>query len=583
MLQASESVLGRAVANTQVFRRGVRNSGVKRSLFPHIDKRSERGRAGKAPKSQHWKAPMSNQRQPNVAPWVVRMSIDKADRLHRSAVEAMVQNGGNATQLSSDASKRHQQPASPGIEFCPLTEDAVTDSILPATEQDANDEATALVAALSPSCCATTSFDGITTDRKQIKLVSWSVERLDHILKLVCRDGANVGDSEGEAKLIVHAAMLQVRKTNRPIVQVNTDNADNVQAIAVADALSLSQQSEATAKNQSVPGSSRLNTVPGRDGPHTADLLAKDFVDVGDSSHVMKATLKSAKCFVTWACSDSVTGFRKRLLSSDPTLAEITGDIPSVPWDMRQACWDLLLNGILSNEKCFKRLVIAADFKAWVNGLSGAKKTRAQKMVRFVESFEWWQRLTLLGSVFSPIHRVVALLSDTDTPMSAMLPLACALDAELKVALASEDFKEQFGEALADQMLSRVSERINLDGNKPTVQREEGQRGPARRALLDRTAILSHAMDPHAARLPFDVELDHADAHAEMIELYTNFRLDTTEEEEEEALEVSAAICFGLVVHPWFAPVLRFVRSKMPAPLSLHTCASSGSPKPVAD
>jgi len=509
------------------------------------------------------------------------MSRDKADRLHRSAVEAMVQNGWNATQLCSDASKRHQQLASPGIEFYPLTEDAVTDSILPAIEQDANDEATALVKGLSSSYCATMSFDGITTDGKQIKVVSWSVERLDHILKLVYRDGGNVGDSEGEAKLIVHAAMLQVSKTSRPIVQVNTDNADNNQAIAVADKLSFSQQSEAMAKNQSVPDISRLNATSGRDGAHTADLLAKDFVDIGDISQVMQATLKSAKEFVTWQGSDSVAGFRKKLLSSDPALAEITGDVPSVPGDTRQACWDLLLNGILSNEKCFKRLVGNADFKAWVDGLSGAKKTRVLKMVRCVESFEWWQRLTLLGSVFSPIHRVVALLSDTNTPMSAMLPLACALDAELKVALASEDFKEQFGEALVDKMLSRIAERINLDGKKPAVQREENQRGPARRALLDRTAIWSFAIDPHAARVPFDVELDHADAHAEMIAFYTNFRLDKTEDEE-EALEVSTAICFGLVVCPWFALVVHFVRSKTPAPLSLHACASSGSPKPVA-
>ena len=261
----------------------------------------------------------------------------------------MVQNGGNATQLCSDASKRHQQLASPGIEFYPLAGDAVTDSVLPAIEKDCNDEATALVAALSSSYCATMAFDAITTDKKHIEVVSWSVHLIDHVLKLVWTDGANVGDPEEEAKQLVHAAMLQVRKTGRPIVQVNTDNADHAQANAVANELSISQQLEATAKGQSVPDSSRLNAVPSRDGAHTADLLAKDFVDVSDIfSPVMKQILKSAKEFVTWQGSDSVTGFRKKLLSPDPALAEITGDIPSVPGDMRQAHWDLVLNGMLS-------------------------------------------------------------------------------------------------------------------------------------------------------------------------------------------------------------------------------------------
>ena len=80
VLQVSENVLERAVANTQANRRDMRNSGVERSCYPNVDKKLLRG----APMSQHRKAPMRRQRQPNMTPWVVRVSRDKAGRLHRN-------------------------------------------------------------------------------------------------------------------------------------------------------------------------------------------------------------------------------------------------------------------------------------------------------------------------------------------------------------------------------------------------------------------------------------------------------------------------------------------------------------------
>ena len=224
--------------------------------------------------------------------------------------------------------------------------------------------------------------------------------------------------------------------------------------------------------------------------------LAKDCIPVCDADPVLKRVLRLAKDVTTWAGGDSVAGFRAQLLRMDVALqlAEATGNVATVPGDVRQAHWSNVFAGkdgragLLGNERAFKLMVQTAEFTDWVNGLpSDSKKSRVVKMIRHVESAEWsaewWRQIAVLSVLLSPIQRAIALVSDTNTPTSALLPLARALKEDLGVALNSSDFIDAFGDEVANGMLQRLDVRLNLDGKTPVFQRD-GQRGPqpARRA-----------------------------------------------------------------------------------------------------
>ena len=439
------------------------------------------------------------------------MSQAKATAIHRSEVISGVMMGTSPAQMASNAALRHRMYLCPGIEHFSINHNEITQNILPGLEIEVDEEAKAFEETLSPSYGAAMSFDGITINRKSIKLVSYSLATYDRVLKLVYADAEDAGNVENEEKMLVLVAKREIAANGRPIFLINTDNKDAREASSVARQLSLVQQQLAIASGKTPVEASAMNSLPGRDAAHTFDLLAKDFVAIFEGCSALKGLLKSIKEFTTFAGTDNIAGFRARELSKDVDLAEVTGELATIPGDMRQSYWGVVLSGkdgkggVLGNEKVFKRLVESEQFQAWSAALmTSSKKSRVAKMVRCVESVQWWRQVELLELVLSPLQRCVALVSDTQTPMSALLPLACAVNEEIKVALDDTDFRDEFGDDVAESMLRRLEVRINLDGEAPADQRESGQRGPPPRALLDKLALWAYAIDPKAQKLRHD-------------------------------------------------------------------------------
>ena len=104
--------------------------------------------------------------------------------------------------------------------------------------------------------------------------------------------------------------------------------------------------------------------------------------------------------------------------------------------------------------------------------------------------------------------------------MSAVYPCIYALQEELRLRLVDEadEFNTSFGDGAAEVLMNAVSRRFNLDGEAPTNDREPGQRGLARVPILDGCHPHAWLMDPHAAKLGFDIELPHGELYRKMIE-----------------------------------------------------------------
>lgn len=439
---------------------------------------------------------------------VDRMSQKKATAIYRSEVISGVMQGTSPTQMASDAALRHRMYLCPGIEHYPLTRSNIIQNILPSIETEVDGEAKAFENTLSQSYGAMMAFDGITINKKSIKMVSYMLGTHQRVSKLVYADAEDAGDVEIEEKMLMLVAQREIKANGRPIFLISTDNKDAREASSVAKQLSLLQQQLAITSGKTPSEASALNSVAGRDAAHTIDLLTKDFVGIFEDDSTLKALLKSIKEFTTFAGTDNIAGFRARELSNDPELAEVTGEIATIPGDMRQCYWAVVLSGkdgqggVLGNEQVFKRLVQSDQFKAWFGALpNGSKKSRAAKMLRCVESVQFWWQIELIQRVLSPLQRCVNLVSDTKTPMSALLPLASAVNEELKVAIDNTDFKDEFGNDVAGAMLQRLHVRINLDGEVPADQRAAGTRGPQPRALLDKFALWAHAIDPKVQQL----------------------------------------------------------------------------------
>ena len=433
------------------------------------------------------------------------MSQAKAKAIYRSEVISGVMMGTSPTQMASDAAMRHRMFLCPGVENFQITDNEITQNILPGIEAEVEEEAKAFDNTLSRSYCASLAFDGITVNTNNIKVVSYSLATHDRVSKLVYADAEDAGDVETEEKMLILAAKREIAANGRPIVLISTDNKDAREASSVAKQLSREQQQLAIASGKTTVEASFLNPLPARDAAHTFDLLSKDFITIFEDDPTLKALLKSLKELTTFALTDSISGFRARELSNDPELAQATGEIATIPGDMRQYFWAVVLSGkdgkggVLGNEKVFKRLIQSVQFKTWFGALpNGSKKSRAVKMIRCVESVQFWRQLELVHLVLCPLQRCIAVVSDTKTPMCALLPLACAVNEELKVALDDAEFRDEFGDEVAESLLQRLELRVNLDGEVPADNRDAGTRGPRPRALLDKLAIWAHAIDPKA-------------------------------------------------------------------------------------
>ena len=515
-------------AATQAGRRDVADSGVHGDIFPRSTEATAAAvqRAGK--RTWQRKGPS---RQGKMTQFGNRMTEKRAAALHLSRVTTMAALGQSPSEASSVWESRHAEHATPGMKHYPLSHHKIVEKYLPMLETKCEFEQLANAGKQPSDLMSTVAFDGLKCGRRKITIITVSTGTVDTLASLDSAVADDAVDTERSLKVVNRVVKKHALESGRFVTLVSSDNAETFSTKLIAQGLTKSQQlSKQEQGKQPVDCTQGTIVHVGRDISHTVELSASDIVNAGVEG--IDKYFKEVKSVITWSLTPAVAGHRANVLNDNPDLKSETGEAPSVPLnDLRQSYHEIMLEGndgsggLLGNMNCYRAMVQTPAFEDMVETLSRAQKKRFQSMINFIQSNSWLRKGKCLASLLRPIHCCTQILSNEDTPMSAVYPAVYALQAELRLCLVdqADDFDQSFGDGAADALMVAMRRRFNLGGEVPVDDRQSGQRGRAKVPILDAYHIHAWLMDPFAADCAFSIELPHAHHHQAMIKACTTF------------------------------------------------------------
>ena len=530
--QVPKGVKAAIHAATQAGRRDVLAAGVHGNLFPQSTAVAGSAlwsaKAGKRPKQSTPVPWQRKQSQAKMTQFGNKMTEKRASAIHQSRVTTMAALGQSPSEAASNWENRHAELATPGMKFYPLQRHSITDKFLPILQSRCEVEQMANMHRQPVDLLSTVAIDGLKVGHDKILIASVSTGLVDTLAKLDSAVGEDATDTSRSVKVVMRVIKQHISETGRQVALVSTDNAETKSCRRMASETTKLMQ--LTLRDTGLePVDCTVSCLTGRDASHTVELLATDFNKLLES---LKEYFKEVKSLITWTLMSAVLGFRTEVLNDNPDLKLETGGAPGVPLnEMRQLYNEIMLEGnngdggVLGNMPCYLVMVQTAAFENMVDALPQTQRKRYKRMIRLIQSNSWFRKGQRLANILRPIHICTQTLSNSATPMSAVFPLIYALQEELHLRLVDEadEFNSSFGDDAAEVLMNAVNRRFNLDGEAPTNDREPGQRGRAKVPILDKYHLYAWLMDPHAAKLGFDIELPHGQLHQAMIEQYTTY------------------------------------------------------------